>query len=110
MTDLLGPDVTIGATFSTSSSSSNINGVKTSNMMLQCACTGSRGQGVVAIRGQSSGDQVAVASLQVQANGQMFDVPTLRGGGGGGGGGGQSSSGGATRDSGGVIDVDVIAD
>ena len=96
VTSMLGSDVAIGATFS--SSSSNVNGA--SSLMLQCQCQGSSGNGIVAIRGEgAAGQDVRVTSLQLQVNGQVIDVPTLRGGGGGGGAGGGGN---------GVIDVEVI--
>ena len=90
---LLGSEVVIGATFS--QASSNVNGAQ--SITLQCQLSGSGGAGVVAIRGDNSGGTIRVNQLQVQANGQQFDVPVLRGSGGGPGG-----------SSDGVIDVDVI--
>jgi hypothetical protein len=107
ITSMLGQDVVVGAVFSTASSSSSMNGVTTKQLSLQCQCSGSSGaSGVVAIRGESDGSAVRVVSLQVQAGGQVIDVPTLRGGGLGGGmngmGGGTSGGGGGA-----VIDVDA---
>ena len=86
---LLGPNIQIGSVFSTSSSSSNINGQVRKMIMLQCQCAGAAGNGMVAIRGESDGPNIQVASLQLQAGGQVINVPTLRGGGGGMGGGGR---------------------
>ena len=99
---LLGANIQIGSVFSTSSSSSNINGQVRKMVMLQAQCAGTAGSGVVAIRGESDGRAIQVASLQLQAGGQVINVPTLRGGGGGGMGGGS----GVGTD--GVIDVDVM--
>lgn len=95
VTALLGPDVAIGAVFSSSSSSSSINGVTRKMMSLQCSVAGSLGSGVVAMQGQSEGGSLDIQSLQVQAAGQVLDVQSLRGAGGGGG-------------SDGVIDIDVM--
>jgi len=94
---LLGTDIQIGATFS--SASSNMNGAK--SMQLQCQVAGSSGSGIVAVRGESDGQGgVRVVQLQLQAGGQLVEVPTLRGGGGGSGGSGSN----------GVIDVDGVID
>lgn len=101
--NVLGSDVSVGAVFSTASSSSNVNGQVRKNIQLQCQCSGTRGSGMVAIRGETnnnSGGELTIVQLQLQAGGQVLDVPTLRGGGGGGG----ASSGGSD----GVIDVEVL--
>lgn len=112
---LLGDGATIDAVFSTSSSSSSVNGVTRKMIMLQAQASGPAGSGVVAIRGEADGGAVAVTSLSLQAGGQAFEVPTLRGGGGGSGDvfGGGSFGGGAPRGSSGggndgVIDIDVV--
>ena len=81
---LLGEGVEIQGVFSSSSSSSSMNGQVTKNIMLQAQVQGSFNSGMVAIRGQEDGrNGVQVTGLQLQAGGQVIDVPTLRGGGGG---------------------------
>ena len=106
---LIGEGASIDGVFSSSSSSSSINGVTKKMVMLQAQASGSFGSGVVAIRGEADGGEVRVTSLQLQAGGQVVDVPTLRGGGGGGGfGGGAPRGGGASVGNDGVIDIDVV--
>ena len=106
---LIGEGASIDGVFSSSSSSSSINGVTKKMVMLQAQASGSFGSGVVAIRGEADGGEVFVTSLQLQAGGQVVDVPTLRGGGGGGGfGGGAPRGGGASVGNDGVIDIDVV--
>ena len=98
-TALLGNDLEIGAVFS--SASSNFNGQK--SMQLQCQCAGSSGSGVVALRGESDGNGgMSISQLQLQAGGQSFEVPTLRGAGGG-----RGASTGGVVDVDGVIDIEV---
>jgi len=101
---IMGEGIEVGAVFSTASSSSNVNGIVNKDIRLQAQCTGARGSGVVAIRGVSDGaGGVQVISLQLQAGGQVIEVPTLRGGGGNGGMSSAGSSGGGD-----VIDVEVM--
>ena len=93
--ELLGDDVQLGAVFSSASSSSSVNGVARKTMQYQAQCSGSRGSGTVAIRGEGDEKGVRIDSIQVQASGRVVDVSSLRGGVGRAGGGD------------GVIDVDV---
>ena len=88
----------LGRVFSTSSSSSSINGVTQKRINLQCELVGASGSlmGTAALQGATQPDgKVGLAALQVQlSDGRVLDVA----GGGGGGGGGDA------------IDVKVIVD
>uniref|UniRef100_A0A6T8BWP4 Plastid lipid-associated protein/fibrillin conserved domain-containing protein n=1 Tax=Prymnesium polylepis TaxID=72548 RepID=A0A6T8BWP4_9EUKA len=90
----------LGRVFSTSSSSSSINGVTQKRINLQCELVGASGSlmGTAALQGATQPEgKVGLAALQVQlSDGRVLDV--AGGGGGGGGGGGDA------------IDVEVIVD
>jgi len=95
----LGRDISSGGVFSTSSSSSSINGRTQKRIQLSFSVLGSGGQqGMATVLGTASdGSAIRIDQLQLQANGQVINVS---GGGGGGGNGGGGNDG--------VIDVEVV--
>ena len=93
VTALLGPDVSVGGIFS--SSSSNINGQKSLTLGVTVS-----GGGSASLRGEAvPGGTVKLSSLQVSAGGQVIDVPV---------GMGAPPSSGSASSGGGVIDIDSV--
>jgi hypothetical protein len=98
-TAALGDNITMGAPFTASSSSVNINGAVSKNFMYMVPAQGSRGAGQVQVRAtiDGSGGRVVLQELVLQtSSGQVIRVGSSGGGGGRGGGVGK------------VIDVEIL--
>lgn len=76
---ILGDSVSVGVPFSTSSSSSSINGQTTSRVELGFPVSGSRGSGIGRMMIQTSNDQTTMQDLVVEVNGRRLTVDTSGG-------------------------------
>lgn len=101
---LLGSGLRLSAPYSSSSSSTSVNGVSSKTVQLMMNAQGSRDTAAVQVQATSSGGKLQLSGLvlQMQSSGKIVRVVSSGRGGGGGGGGGPR---GKVVDVGGAIDV-----